>query len=97
VSGLPSVGQSTVFIWQVCVHPDYRREGIALELLKLLFGASVKFGFNNIQLSIATENINSHKMFEKFSDTYSLKMEYQKQTMISGIPENVYKISKIQI
>jgi L-2,4-diaminobutyric acid acetyltransferase len=93
VCGLPSIDQSTVFIWQVCVHPGFRRRGIALDLLKFLFDSSVKLGFNNLQLSITAENSISKRMFDKFSDMYSLKMEFVKQSMISGKTENIYKIS----
>ena len=95
--GLPSIDQSTIFVWQACVHPEFRRRGIALSLIKLLFDSSVKLGFNNLQLSITEENSVSKKMFDKFSAMNSFKMEFIRQSMISGKAENTYKISRIKI
>jgi L-2,4-diaminobutyric acid acetyltransferase len=97
ISGVPSIDQSTVFIWQVCVHPESRKRGVALNLIKLLFDSSLKLGFNNLQLSITAENSISKKMFDRFSDMHSLKMEFLNQSTISGKTENIYKISRIKI
>jgi L-2,4-diaminobutyric acid acetyltransferase len=97
ICGLPSIDQSTIFIWQVCVHPEFRRKGVALYLIKLLFDTSVKLGFNNLQLSITAENSFSKSMFKKFSDLNSLKMEFIKQSIVSDNIEYIYKISKIKI
>lgn len=97
ICGLPSVDQSTVFIWQICVHPDFRRKGIALKLIKLLFDTSVEFGFNNIQLSITTENSISKNIFKKFSNMNSLNMDLVGQSSISGKIEDIYIISEIEI
>ncbi len=95
ICGLPSIDKSTIFVWQVCVHPHFRGRGIALDLIKFLFDSSEQFGFNNIQLSITTENSISKSMFKKFSENNSLEMQFVKQSVISGTTEDVYKISKI--
>jgi len=95
ICGLPSIDQSTIFVWQVCIHPDFRGRGIGLGLIKLLFESSEQFGFNNLQLSITANNSISKSMFKKFSENNSLEMRFVKQSMISGMAEDVYKIRKI--
>ncbi len=95
VSGLPSVDQSSVFIWQICVHPDYRRQDVANTLLRMLHEASEKNGFHHLQLSITRENSTSLRMFKKFSAENSLTIEFLRQVNLSGTIENIYKISKL--
>lgn len=93
ICGLPSPDQSTIFIWQICAHPDFRRKGIALELIKLVFDTSVEFGFNNLQLSITTENSISKNLFKKFTDMNSLNLDLIGQSTILEKIEDIYKIS----
>lgn len=95
VSGLPSLDQTTIFIWQICVHPEYRRKGVASLLLNRLFETSVLNGFNQLQLSITDKNVDSYTMFCRFAENNSLKLELLKQVEIGGIIENVYKIRKM--
>jgi L-2,4-diaminobutyric acid acetyltransferase len=95
VSGLPSLDQMSVFIWQICVHPEYRRKGVACRLLQLLHEVSELNGFKHLQLSISKENSTSFRMFNRFADKNSLKMEFKKQVDISGTTESIYNICKL--
>lgn len=95
ISGLPSVDQNAVFIWQICVSAEYRRKGIACALLYRLYEVSEQNGFDHIQLSITAENSASFDMFSRFANKNKLKMELVKQVGILKNTENIYKISKL--
>ncbi len=92
VSGLLSADKSTVFVWQLCIHPNYRRKGIANRLLKSVLDVVVANNIQSIQLSMAQENAASYKLFEGFSGENSLTMEHVRTVAISGAAEVVYQI-----
>ncbi len=94
VSGLQSVEQSTIFVWQICIHPAHRRKGLGSRLLKSLFDRIVEDNLDNMQLSITKENLSSYQLFENFAAEHSLTMELLKTVHVSGSSENVYRICR---
>jgi L-2,4-diaminobutyric acid acetyltransferase len=89
-----SIEKSSVFIWQICVDPDYRRKNIALNLLKELEKPLREKLFQNIQLSITDGNTASLNLFTSFAEQCNLNFKKTDSVTISGKQESVYIIEE---
>ncbi|MDA3852565.1 MAG: GNAT family N-acetyltransferase [Spirochaetaceae bacterium] len=94
LGGMQSIQESSVFIWQICVDPEYRRKNIAMELLSELDKLLINKNIENIQLSITRGNSASLKLFKKFTLRKSLQLQFIKTVELSASTEDLYKISK---
>ena len=64
--------KNTLFIWQIGVRKDYKRLGIASQLLhKLIKGLN---NIQNIEFTISSSNVSSLHLFQKFSTYLNSKM-----------------------
>lgn len=50
----------------IAVHPDYRRRGIAFELLKNAESELMKFGIKNLFLEVRKSNATARSLYLKF-------------------------------
>jgi L-2,4-diaminobutyric acid acetyltransferase len=92
ISGLPSEDKKSLFIWQISVHPDFRRASIGSELLMKVWKGSVKLGLDKIQFSIEPENKISQSLFKSFAKKNSLKIRQVKIDQLEKSQEVVYEI-----
>jgi L-2,4-diaminobutyric acid acetyltransferase len=92
ISGLPSIDEKTIFIWQICVHPDYRKHKVGSKLLNKTYERLVELNFTSLQFSIDTENVPSYKLFENFAIENNLIIEVVSNEKICSSDEIAYKI-----
>ena len=93
VSSMGSVDESGLFIWQICVDPNYRRKNIANNLLLKVFKSLSKLGLNNLQLSIEDYNSPSKNLFTHFAKTNNLTIKKIGEDELGGSTETIYQIS----
>lgn len=96
VSSMPSMDKGLLFIWQICVHKDYRGKGVAALLLDSLFMAAKEHGFVKLELSISEGNNASMNLFRSFSEKNNLMMHEKNRYKFGNITEIVYEISLVQ-
>ncbi len=92
VSSMPGIDRGLLFIWQICVHKDYRGRGIASMLMDSLLMTAKVYGFRKFELSISERNDASLSLFRSFSDKYNLSMFEKKRCAFGDITEIVYEI-----
>ena len=92
VSGLASIETSSIFIWQICVHPGYRQKKIAHELLDSVYKRLKELNFTSMQFSIDRDNFPSYKFFKNFAKRKSLAIEKISDEPICNSNEVSYKI-----
>ena len=93
VSGMPSVDKGTLFIWQICVHNDYRGKGVANLLLDSLLKKAKEYKFEKIELSISESNYASQKLFRNYSERNNLEIIEINRCVFGDMTEIVYEIS----
>lgn len=94
-SGMPSIDKSVLFIWQICVHKDYRGKGAAVLLLDSLCKSAKELGFEKIELSISENNNASINLFKGYSQKNNLTMIEKNKCMFGDVIEIVYEISLV--
>lgn len=52
-------------VTNVCTHPDYRRSGIATQLIKKLMEIAVAKKVNSMTLEVRVSNVSAMKLYEK--------------------------------
>ncbi len=57
---------NTLFIWQIGIIPDYRKQGISQRLIGKAVRAALKSGCTSAQVTIAPENIDSYCAFKHY-------------------------------
>ena len=72
---------NTLFVWQIAVSKDYRKQGIALKMLKALLNRESCKQVKYIQASITPSNSSSHKLFEALAR--ELDTSYQEKPMFT--------------
>ena len=92
ISGLPSLDQKSIFIWQICVHPDYRKLNLGYKMIAKVYERLAKFNFTSIQFSIDSENIPSYKLFENFAKKNNLQIKAIDSKKICSSNEIAYEI-----
>jgi L-2,4-diaminobutyric acid acetyltransferase len=95
VSGMPNIDKGLLFIWQICVHKDYRGRGIAALLMDSLLMTAKEHGFKKFELSISEGNNASLNLFRSFSDKNDLSMVEKKRCAFGDVAEIVYEISLV--
>lgn len=55
---------SNFFLWQISVHPDLKRKGIGLALLKKLMDSALEKKCKKIRATVELDNIESCSLFE---------------------------------
>ena len=75
VSGMPDIERQVVFIWQLCVDKELRKQGIATGLLDALFQEARDMDYNYIELSITDSNNISQSFFQKYAEKKGLKLK----------------------
>lgn len=63
---------STLFIWQIGVHPSSQRRGVALRLLNDLLRRPSLFDVKDFETSIAPSNEASRALFERWANAHDM-------------------------
>lgn len=61
---------TTLFIWQVAVHEDYRGFGLAFQMLEELIFRSSTSDVQQIETTITKDNLGSWQLFRKLARVY---------------------------
>ncbi|HEY9885866.1 MAG TPA: diaminobutyrate acetyltransferase [Vampirovibrionales bacterium] len=73
---------SRLFVWQVAVHKDFRRQNLAQRMLKELLTRKVSEKVNFIEATVMPSNIPSNKFFESLAK--DLNTTLKKETFFSS-------------
>ncbi len=92
ISGLPSIDKKSIFIWQICVHPNFRKLKLGNQMLNKIYNRFTELNFESIQFSIDKNNIPSYKLFEKFAIEKNMVIEAINNNKICSSNEIAYKI-----
>lgn len=71
-------GTKTCWIGGVAVHPDYRKEGIAIAMLKFSEEISLKLGIELITLEVITENHKALTLYQRQGYDIARKVSFLK-------------------
>lgn len=66
-SALPSTERNTVFLWQICVDPDYRNHGVAQNLIDYIIEYATNNNFSKIEFSITESNTAGKNLFSTYA------------------------------
>ncbi|WP_240421857.1 GNAT family N-acetyltransferase [Paenibacillus periandrae] len=91
VSGMPSVDNHSLFIWQICIHNEYRNQGIATLLLDSSLHSARELGYVFMELSISKGNIASQMFFDKYAQTKQIASVEKLEQDIGNTTEIIYK------
>lgn len=91
LGAMPATDKGCIFLWQICVHPDYRRGGIAYKLIKALLDVQKEFKIKHIQFSITDENEASKRMFGAYAERNNLKMVELRKEKIGQRTDILYQ------
>lgn len=91
VSGMPSVDNNSLFIWQICIHNEYRNQGIATLLLDSSLSSAREMGYSFMELSISKGNIASQMFFDKYAQTKQITNVEKYEQNIGNAIEIIYK------
>ena len=94
ISGLPSFDENAIFIWQICVHQNYRKNKIGNMLLNHITERLSDYKLNSLQFTIDKDNIPSYRLFENFAIENGLHIEAVSDEKVCGSNEIAYKIHK---
>ncbi len=96
ISGMPSVDNNSLFIWQICIHKEYRNQGIASLLMDSILQSAREIGYRFMELSFSESNNAGQSFFEKYAQTNQLKTVEKRKEHIGNIIEEIikYEISK---
>ncbi|MFD0677200.1 MULTISPECIES: GNAT family N-acetyltransferase [unclassified Paenibacillus] len=91
VSGMPSVDNNSLFIWQICIHHKYRNQGIATLLLDSSLHSAREMGYKFMELSISKDNIASQMFFDKYAQTKQIASVEKFEQNIGNTAEIILK------
>lgn len=66
---------TALFVWQIGVHPDARRQGIALSMLEHVLSRADNRDINELLTTIGTRNEASEGMFRAFARRHGASIE----------------------
>jgi L-2,4-diaminobutyric acid acetyltransferase len=95
ISGMPSIDRGSIFIWQICVHSDYRGKGISVLLLDALIKKAKELKFKKIELSISDSNAISQSLFKSYAKKNNFDLKEKKKCAFGSIVEIVYEFNII--
>jgi ribosomal protein S18 acetylase RimI-like enzyme len=76
VAGIaPFVNSDTCLLWQIGVHRDFRRRGIANTLVGAFLVDAARLGFSKVQLTIDVRNEASRRLFHQVAERSSAVAE----------------------
>jgi L-2,4-diaminobutyric acid acetyltransferase len=67
--------QSTLFLWQIGVAPEFRGRGVAKRLLRALSSRSRLADIQQVQLTIAPSNLASRRVFQSWAEEMGCSVE----------------------
>jgi L-2,4-diaminobutyric acid acetyltransferase len=83
----------TLFIWQIAVLPEYRKLGIASEMLARLIELASSDGLSYIEATVTPSNSASFNMFKKIANLYQTDLKksvcFPKKLFINGHEEEI--------
>lgn len=62
----------TLFVWQVAVSPDFRRQALAARMLEQLFSNG---RYRYIETTISPDNAPSHNLFQQFAERHGVPLD----------------------
>lgn len=92
ISGMPSIDKKCIFIWQICIDEEYRKQGIAGKLLDALFNSAKEQNLEYIELSISDINNTSMNLFKKYSKDNNYIIREKEKEQFGKITEIIYQI-----
>ncbi len=95
VSGMPSLDKGSIFIWQICVHSDYRGKGISVLLLDTLIKKAKELEFKKIELSISDSNDISQSLFKSYANRNNFDLIEKNKCTFGNVAEIVYEFRLI--
>jgi L-2,4-diaminobutyric acid acetyltransferase len=66
------VDPSCLFVWQVAVHPDHRRQGLGVTMLDALVDRTAP---TLLETTVTPSNVGSARMFERLAATRGAEVE----------------------
>ena len=72
-SYIPPNNPTSIFVWQIAVHSDVRRRGVALAMLNLLVDEIVVNEIPFLEASITPSNTASRKLFGTLADNHGVE------------------------
>ena len=64
-----------LFVWQVGVHPDFRGQGLARQMLDALCAMPANQDVHYLEASVTATNVPSRKLFESFARQRNVSCE----------------------
>ncbi|HEX9061963.1 MAG TPA: GNAT family N-acetyltransferase [Clostridia bacterium] len=95
ISGMPSNDKQSIFIWQLCVHSEFRGRRIAVSLLDSLISKAKELKFEKIELSISESNSDSQNLFKSYLHKNDMELLEKKRCSFGNVIETVYEFRLI--
>jgi len=74
--------RDTLFIWQVAVHPDFRRQGLGAKMIFGILERSICKGVSFLETTVTPSNTSSRKLFYRVAE--SLQTEITEKILFEG-------------
>ena len=90
ISGLPSIENKIIFIWQLCVLKKYRNKKIASALINNIIKEAKKICYQ-IEFTISSSNTASINLFTKYAEQNNIKMKLLNEIKFNNSKELLYR------
>lgn len=98
----PPERPDTLFVWQVAVHPQHRRHGLARKLIHLLLDSPGCSGATHLEATVTPDNDASDALFRGIARAYGADCQvepcFAKRLFSDGDhePEHLYRIGPLR-
>jgi L-2,4-diaminobutyric acid acetyltransferase len=69
------LADARVLVWQIGVRSQFRRRGLAQEMLAALWRTAQSQGIDTIEATIDLDNVVSRRVFARFAETHALDVQ----------------------
>ena len=85
-----------VYLWQIGVLPEHRRDKLAQELLETLYEKRIKAsGITRLQVTITEENKPSNQLFRSFAERHGFKYRIVGEASVTDPIDGVAETEKL--
>ena len=74
-------------VHHLCVHPDYRRKGVAAQLVQRAEEALKAEGISKVFGLVFTDNDAANAFWEKQGYTLRTNLNYRNKSLVQGVPQ----------